>query len=918
VRRLWVLVAAALIPSVAYSDDLYRVQVSGKMETEVLRSTGVDPVVRLADGYLVLADGISAQLLLTSGLAYRLVASNVEKDELAIDRRSDRVNIDKYPLVFEEGRLRIFRIDNEILSRPGVEQDLIGAERIGAEIVYRPPAAMDISRLPELVDLDSLVSLVSQDSVQMYTETLASYYSRFAGTSPNRDARYWLRDKFASFGYDSVATDTFVAEWWGTNIWCHNVWAHKTGTRFPGLQILVGAHFDGVYDSPGADDNASGVAAVLEMARALKDIETDMSFIFILFDAEELGLWGSEYYAERAFERDDSIMLMVNMDCIGYYDCNSVAYVEYGYDSTFAVTYRSLADSLTDLDILMSSGAGGGSDQAPFYQRGYEVLFSHEYVEGTWYSPHINTSHDSLCYVDCSYTKEIARASLATSYLVSQTVRPPERLAFDFPKGIPSMLSPGYLTTIDVNISVGWEGEFLPGSGFLHYALDDASYDSIAMTEVEPGYLQAVLPAADCGSNCTFYFTAEEVITGTYSSRDSAYPYFAVVSTGKVILFEDDFEADKGWTVYGDATDGHWERGTPVTPADTCVPPSDYDGTGMCYLTGAADGSDVDNGGTYLVSPPITLSGDDALVEYARWFGQTAYVPHDPFRVYVSNDGGENWSLVEEDTGDIIWEKRLGRWLEGSFWVGDFVTPTGDIFVRFEARDTLSGGTVEAAVDAFSIAIYECNLGVVDLDEDGVPITADNCPDTYNPQQEDADGDLIGDVCDNCTDSDGDGLGNPGFALNTCPDDNCPEAANADQADADGDGVGDVCDECTDIDGDGYGDPGYAANTCQLDNCPGLANPDQHDTNGDGIGDACCCGGIRGNANGAAPDRVNISDIAYLVDYLFGIPLGPPPPCPSEGNANGDPDEKTNVSDITYLISYLFGIPAGPPPPDCP
>jgi len=102
------------------------------------------------------------------------------------------------------------------------------------------------------------------------------------------------------------------------------------------------------------------------------------------------------------------------------------------------------------------------------------------------------------------------------------------------------------------------------------------------------------------------------------------------------------------------------------------------------------------------------------------------------------------------------------------------------------------------------------------------------------------------------------------------------------------------------------------------DNCPDVPNPDQHDTNFDNIGDACCCQGIRGNANGAAPDQINISDVTYLVDYLFGIPLGPPPPCPFEGNANGDPDEKTNVSDISYMVSYLFGIPMGPAPPGCP
>ncbi|MDH4241252.1 MAG: hypothetical protein OEW48_16970, partial [Phycisphaerae bacterium] len=79
-----------------------------------------------------------------------------------------------------------------------------------------------------------------------------------------------------------------------------------------------------------------------------------------------------------------------------------------------------------------------------------------------------------------------------------------------------------------------------------------------------------------------------------------------------------------------------------------------------------------------------------------------------------------------------------------------------------------------------------------------------------------------------------------------------------------------------------------------------------------------CCQGVRGNANGDLGEKVNISDVSYLLAYMFGIPTGPAPPCPEEGNANGDIDEKTNISDVSYLLAYLFGIPTGPAPPLCP
>ncbi|MBI5192546.1 MAG: VCBS repeat-containing protein, partial [Nitrospirae bacterium] len=90
-----------------------------------------------------------------------------------------------------------------------------------------------------------------------------------------------------------------------------------------------------------------------------------------------------------------------------------------------------------------------------------------------------------------------------------------------------------------------------------------------------------------------------------------------------------------------------------------------------------------------------------------------------------------------------------------------------------------------------------------------------------------------------CTDTDGDGFGNPGYPANTCPTDNCPDMYNLDQHDTDNDGIGDACDTCMDTDGDGFGDPGFPGNTCQTDNCPDISNPDQADVNNDGVGDAC-------------------------------------------------------------------------------
>lgn len=227
-----------------------------------------------------------------------------------------------------------------------------------------------------------------------------------------------------------------------------------------------------------------------------------------------------------------------------------------------------------------------------------------------------------------------------------------------------------------------------------------------------------------------------------------------------------------------------------------------------------------------------------------------------------------------------------------------------------------------ADVDGDSICdIYDNCPGVpnpeqTDADDDGVGDLCDNCPDDFNPGQEDTDGDDVGDACDNCPDdfnadqqdSDSDGIGD------VC--DNCPSLANPLQEDADLNGIGDSCDACTDTDSDGYGNPGFPANTCPDDNCPYAYNPGQEDSTGNGVGDICdngCCRGpISGNVDGDPGDNVNVADLAYLVDYLFGG--GFPPPCPEEGDINGD--GSINVVDVTDMVDYLFY--GGQSPAPCP
>jgi hypothetical protein len=191
-----------------------------------------------------------------------------------------------------------------------------------------------------------------------------------------------------------------------------------------------------------------------------------------------------------------------------------------------------------------------------------------------------------------------------------------------------------------------------------------------------------------------------------------------------ILVLDDDFNQNLGWTVSGDATNGQWQRGIPIGHGDRGDPNEDFDGSRICYLTGNVDGeSDVDNGTTYLDSPVFDLSAGDARIRYARWycndFGENPN--EDVFEVFISNNAGADWTIAET-VGPT--DQASGGWIEYSFWAGDLVTPTDQMQLRFAAADLNGNSVVEAAIDAVTVTIYECencacpNLG--DWNGDGI------------------------------------------------------------------------------------------------------------------------------------------------------------------------------------------------------
>lgn len=158
------------------------------------------------------------------------------------------------------------------------------------------------------------------------------------------------------------------------------------------LTIVIGAHYDHLgtghqgssKDSlgvgkihNGADDNASGVAGLLELARyySTNNLKESYNFLFIAFGAEELGLIGSKYFTEQPTLPLDKITGMLNMDMIGRLNPEQgVAVIGYGTSKKWPEIFKGITPKIK---FYTGHDGNGGSDQTSFYKKNIPVLFFH-------------------------------------------------------------------------------------------------------------------------------------------------------------------------------------------------------------------------------------------------------------------------------------------------------------------------------------------------------------------------------------------------------------------------------------------------------------------------------------------------------------------------------------------------------------
>ena len=260
----------------------------------------------------------------------------------------------------------------------------------------------------EQPQIRSLMNQVDIDRLTATIDTLQSCPTRRWDSQMVYEVQNWLYHNYQCMGFDSVYLHDFPV-YYHDSLYetSDNVIAIRKGLVYPDEYVVCGAHydsynkFDGHPDSllaPGADDNASGVAGVLEMARILAPCTFERSVIFCNFAAEEIGLIGSAAYAKDCADQLLDIVGYFNLDMIGYLEEGSDIHVNLlytGRDSLLANYVFDFSKAyFPDMRIWHDWLAWGDSDYSSFNRNGYPAV--HTFEDTHHSSPFIHTPEDIL------------------------------------------------------------------------------------------------------------------------------------------------------------------------------------------------------------------------------------------------------------------------------------------------------------------------------------------------------------------------------------------------------------------------------------------------------------------------------------------------------------------------------------------
>ncbi len=231
-------------------------------------------------------------------------------------------------------------------------------------------------------------------------------------------ARDWLVEQFEKLPGVAVSLQDVTVTRPETST-VQNVVAVIPGVERPGDWFIAGAHYDSISEtpqtaSPGAEDNASGVAALLEMARVFSKNPPPATLVFICFAGEEQGLFGSELHAETLVTSGDNTRIkgVLNMDMIAFTEDDDFDILLETNNSGLAMV-QALEDAAVNYTNLrtVTSLNPFGSDHVPYLDRGMPALLV---IENDWNRyPAYHRSNDTIEWLDMDQGWEVLKMNVA-------------------------------------------------------------------------------------------------------------------------------------------------------------------------------------------------------------------------------------------------------------------------------------------------------------------------------------------------------------------------------------------------------------------------------------------------------------------------------------------------------------------------
>jgi len=319
-----------------------------------------------------------------------------------------------------------FDLGREVLMQSALDETELRSRLRGSFVLLTlqpmriAPQRQELSpRLQVQRDVIDLVNSVNVDSVLWFIQSLQDFQTRYA-LAPNRLAvATWIKNQFIRLG----VTDAVLHEFQWNNTTQYNVVATIPGTQYPEQYIVVGGHHDSTSSgspmtwAPGADDNASGSSAVLEMARVMmsQGYQPERSIRLMTFAAEEFGLWGAKAYSQYALTSGMDIKLMINLDMISNStqlptNWNVVIFPYDGSEAHNSLTHQ-MTQQYTVLGTLNGPLNSASSDSHPFWVRGFPAVWFFE----AEFSPFYHSPQDIVANINPSYCAEVIRATMATT-----------------------------------------------------------------------------------------------------------------------------------------------------------------------------------------------------------------------------------------------------------------------------------------------------------------------------------------------------------------------------------------------------------------------------------------------------------------------------------------------------------------------